>query len=76
MECGRAIAGLEAKAMFLDLGSKKIHWIHCVRRDGGVKSEAGDRSKELPRRPLQHTKGTVLYSVNEKQISVPESPWS
>lgn len=59
--------------MFPDLGSKKTHWIHCVRKDGGAKEEAGDRSKELPLRLLQHTEGTVLYSVNEKQISVPES---
>lgn len=52
--------------MFPDLGSKKTHWIHCVRKDGGAKEEAGDRSKELLLRPLQHTEGTVLYSVNEK----------
>lgn len=30
------IAELETKAMFPDLGSKKIHWIHCVRQDSGA----------------------------------------
>lgn len=54
--------------MFSDLGSKKIHGIHCVRKDGGEKEEAEGRSKGLPHIPLKHTEGTVHYSVNKKQI--------
>lgn len=34
-----AIAGLETEVMFSDLGSKKIHWIPCVREDGGEKDD-------------------------------------
>lgn len=64
--------------MFSDLGSKKTYWIPCVRQDGGVKEEAGDSSKGLPRiRPhlhQRHTYYTVWYCVNKDQIQDPDLP--
>lgn len=68
----RVIAEWRKKALFPNFGSKKIHGIHCVRKDGRAEEEAGDRSKEQPHTPLKHTKGTVHYSVNRRQIRVPE----
>lgn len=35
-----AIAGLETKAIFSDLGSEKIRWIHCVGKGSREKEEA------------------------------------
>lgn len=32
--------------MFPDLGSKKTHWIHCMRKDG----EAGKKRQEIDQR--------------------------
>lgn len=45
LEGSRVIAGLETVVMFSDLGSKKIHWIPCVRENGGEKEDVHTRTR-------------------------------
>lgn len=54
-----------------------IYWIHCVRKDGGEKEEAGVRSEGLPHMELDQrgcctspccTQSTVHYNVNKSRF--------